>query len=379
MGADLFAIRVGSLVIVDSEPTTEDPERGVLIRREATRLIGSSPIVTVEPKGGLEGQVHQSRMRLSPLEDATERTAVHFGGAISFRCHWPRKNQEFALYPSYAGPCAEDFAVAYNGFLYAVGVRCEAPLPRPYSFIFGREGWRLLEAILSPSDLWELDIIGPCPMFPVIYLAFADDPASFSLGRDLMREGDTLESLYVLPRGEIPNVEEALGDILESLLDVAASHYLCLQNRLEFMYEQGAVYRRLDEATRACCELAPQLAWTPRAWLRALLSQRKLRRLVAECYSHYVELEEARAGVSSLAMEAKEDFRRHPLLQPHEGYTGEVVRDVFEWHGQHVLEALRFVAEESRSRGLEAATWQGPLVAAAIAFAVTVVTLWLAG
>jgi hypothetical protein len=375
----LFAIRVGSAAIVrPAPPDARDAEAGASVGREATTLIAESPIVTAPPKGELGGAVSQWEANLSAEEGRTQ-VAARFENRILFECHWPRKNQEFSLYRGYAGPCAEDFVVAYDGFVYAVATACDAPFPRPYSFILGREGRRILETILGASKTFSVDVIGPSPMFPVVYLCFADEPDAFSLGRDLIREGDTLESLYVLRREDAATARRALEQALHGLLYTADIHYSCLEARIGFMTEQAALYKRLDKAMQACRELARPLGWHPRGWVSTMSRQRDLRQLVGESYGHYVDLEEARAAVTELGNEARDAFARDPLLQPHAAYTSEQVADVFAWDGHHVLEALRFLAEESRSRGLELATWQGPLLGALIALAATALALWLGG
>ena len=379
MSNQLFAIRFGSAVIIRrGPPGADDEEAGASIGRQATGLIAGSPIVTAQPKGGMGGRVFQWEATLSPEGDGNE-IAVEFEDRIVFGCHWPRKNQDFSLDPPYGGPCAEDFVIAYDGFVYAVATACDAAFPRPYSFIFGREARRILEAILAPATTFTLDVIGPCPMSPVIYLCFADEPDSFSLGRDLIREGDTLESVYVLSSRDDAAARSVLEDALASLLPPAERVYSCFESRIDFVAEQVALYKRLDSAMQACRELARPPGRGPRAWVSGMSRQRQLRQLVGEAYAHYVDLEEARAAVRQVAKEVTEVFSRNLLLQPHAGCTTEVIADVFEWDGRHVLEAVRFLAEESRSRGLELATWQGPLLGALIALAATALALWLGG
>jgi len=365
---ELFAIRIGCLLVLDKVYTEghqagpEDQQRARQISQEIMRRIRESPIVVEEPKEDLGPTGHWSDVTVFGQEPP-KRAALEFGDRVVFKAHWPRKNQELF---HHSGPCLEDFTLTYNGAIYATTVQCDKPIDPSYSFLFGREGHRILKAILAPSDQWDLEVVGPSPMGPVFYIAFADDPSEYSFGRELIREGDTSESLLVMPRPAVANPIEAVGDVLEELFFPADMYYAAMIARLGFYHELESLYSSFDNATKLYRGTLDPLPPDPRRWLSRVASSRKLRGAIGMAYTHYAELEEKRAAARRMTDLAARAFAGHPLLEPHRSSPGDEMADVFEWQGHHILEASRFLVEESRSQRLELATWQGPLVAALI-------------
>ncbi|MGB6837956.1 MAG: hypothetical protein WBF66_09655, partial [Dehalococcoidia bacterium] len=350
---ELFAVRMGCVLVLDKVYTErlgspEDHERAKQVSEEMMRRIRESPVVAEEPEGDLEAL---AQWRPVPVfgQEPSKRTALRFGGRVAFRAHWPRKNQELL---HHSGPCVEDFALTYDGAIYTATLRCTGPMDPSYSFVFGREGRRILEAILAPSDRWDLEVVGPSPMAPAFYIAFADDPAKYSFGRELIREGGTRESVLVMPRADVADPTEAVSDILKELCWPAAVHYEAVIARLGFFHEVDTFYSSFRSATKLYEDTLKALPRDPRRWLSRITSNRKLRQCIGTAYTHYAELEEVRAAAKVQTDSAAEVFSRDPLLEPHRMYTADLLADIFEWRVHHMLEAVRFLAEESRSRGL---------------------------
>ncbi len=75
----------------------------------------------------------------------------------------------------------------------------QSAITHPYSYGFGREGLRILEELLGGHDAWELETVGPSPMFIAFYVAFTDDPEC-SFGAEHVAPGRDRESFLVSPR-----------------------------------------------------------------------------------------------------------------------------------------------------------------------------------
>ena len=114
------------------------------------------------------------------------------------------------------------------------------------------------------------------------------------------------------------------------------------------------------------------------AWVRKLKANYELKRSVGEAFKDYAQLEVSKARSLKLARESDEQFDTTALLQPHKVHTLRVIGDVEQWNGAHLLESLRFFAEESRSHNLQWAAFNGPLLGGLFTLIVTVVVLALA-
>lgn len=373
----LVAFRVGSVLLLDN--SLHDPvgqhelqERGDLVKARVNQLIAESPIVTERPAASLNGP-------LTPLHVWSEgeyRHALCFEEPAVFRVHWPSKNQE--TFGPYAGPFVQDFTIAFDGFGFACAARCAHPLPRPYSFVFGREGRRILETILGGESEWEISVIGPSPMYVVPYICFTAEPTDYSPDFELRREGDTLETLTVLSSPKRGELESTVQDALGSLLHATQPHFYSLVARSECMHRQVTLNNAFQAAAEAHTRLLTVAGWKPTRWLQRLTATRTIRSSVGSAYAEYVELIEIRRSLEQEVRDAKEAFQRHPLLAPASDYCEQFVEDIFKWSGEHVLHGLSFFGEESRTQGLEIATIQAAALGAFIAGA-TAAVLWLLG
>lgn len=376
--ADMFAIRVGSIILLPKEGTAESQEgdspekqaeRANQVAAEVNRLIRESPLVKAEPSGELSTDLF---IPFKVLGEGEERQAYMFGDCVVFRTHWPRKNQEMLFAEAYRGPVVEEFLVAFNGFVFAVAGACDAPLPQAYNYEFGREGRRILQTILGPSELWDIELIGPTPMRPMVYVCLADDPSAWTTEFPLVQEEPWTESLEVLQRA--PGLEplDQVGDVVRSLLPAAFAHFRSLVAEAQFITRQDVMDLLFQEARRAYAEIVSVPPWDARRWVARARAARTLKACVSECYGTYVDLTEDRRETARWVQRAEQQFGQHPLLAPHQEYCSKEVEDIFRWSGGHLLEGLRFYSEESRSQGLEVATVQAALLGAAIAGGIAV-------
>ena len=161
------------------------------------------------------------------------------------------------------------------------------------------------------------------------------------------------------------------------LRSVCEYHYDVLMVRSEFLHHVIKLHEALSNASRCFNKIASKPSGYPR--LRSLKANdnRELKRHVGDAYSHYAELEESRLECLKGAQLTSVIFERSTLLRSHAKYTHQIIEDVEEWRGQHLLENLRFLADESRNQGLQSAAFNGPLLGALIALVATALVLLL--
>ena len=228
--ADIFAIRVGSLLALENEKLAvatlqERSQAAIDMFMRIGEVIRESPIVVSEPE--LVEPTSVRWMGIWPGNLDRARVAVRLNTAIKFSAHWPGKNQQTSHY--YGSTYVETFRIHYDGSLFTTTVKCDGPIEGPYSFGFGREGFRILEEILGGRDDLELARLGPTPMFLVFYVVFADEPQQFLLGRDLNPD----ERLLVLAKSSVDQ-EEYLDFVSFRLRESCSVHYEALAERLDF-------------------------------------------------------------------------------------------------------------------------------------------------
>ena len=97
---------------------------------------------------------------------------------------------------------------------------------------------------------------------------------------------------------------------------------------------------------------SPQQLFT-KEWFETLKADRELKQPVGKAFQAYAELEDAKTHRLRLACSRAESFEGDRLLRSHKGYTLGQLQEVEEWSGSHLLEALKFLAEESRSHKLQ--------------------------
>ena len=195
MSDSLVGFRTGSLFLPLKSGYPVDPsaQRDLVqtIATEINRLVKESPIVSKAP----DQEIQWDRGFYDCVYGS--RTFVAFSTPVIFVAHWPQKNQDFHIgalgWGDYKGPAVEEFRIAFDGFGFAVAAPCEGRLPRPYSFMLGREAGRILKSILGTSDRWEVAAIGPTPMFISPYAFFTDSPNTATRPFEPLSDGDTLE------------------------------------------------------------------------------------------------------------------------------------------------------------------------------------------
>jgi len=131
------------------------------------------------------------------------------------------------------------------------------------------------------------------------------------------------------------------------------------------------------DASLAFTRLASPKQLFTKEWFETLKADRELKQSVGKASQAYAELEDVKTHCLRLGRSRDESFEGDRLLQSQKGYTLEQLQEVEEWSGPHLLEALRFLAEESRSDKLQLVAFNGPLVGGFIAIAATLLTLWL--
>lgn len=379
--AELYAIRMGSLALLscDDANTTDAEqyrERVKKVLADINKRVRESPIVTAEPRS----QLSKDEWALFQVpKEGQARWAVQCDSPLRINVHWPRKNQELLFLADYSGPVVEDFDLTWDGFTFVAAARCAEPIPAAYSFLFGREGRRILTGLVEEPTAYDLEVFGPSPIRPIVYLAVVGGEPELPLGRELLREANVIESVYVMRPENFEALGSDVGVLADSLLFPMRALGRTLALRSEFAHQLSELDSAFCECGPAYSSLCSGFPLHPRGWWNRAFEGRRLRRAIGTCYSRYVEAEEARASMREALLWLDEQFSRHPLLQPHKDWGAETVEDAFRWSGSHVLEALRFFGEECRSRGIEAATWRGPLVGALIALAATALALWLGG
>jgi hypothetical protein len=373
----LFITRIGCLASIDksggSPNDDKQDERAERIGQMIQDSVERAAIVYQSPLGQLGNALYWSRC--AGIGEAGTRYVPRFTGRLVFRVHWPRKNQEFLL--SSEVHCLEDFLIMYDGYTYAITAECERPVDGSYNFTFGREGHRILTSILTPNSLFDTEIIGPTPMYPVFYTAFADRVDDFSFGRDFVKHGDTIESLTILPSREEAEIWSTLTDLIDDATFALHYHYDTPTARHIFLDHQVAVYSNFGDATGAYQKLFEPMRKSVPGFRERIHLERQMRKDIGLAYSNYAQLEEARQECLKMSQATGELFAGTVLLQEHQKYTFEMIDDVREWSPTHILEGLRFLADESRSRGIETATYVGPVVGALIALVATGVALIL--
>ena len=97
---------------------------------------------------------------------------------------------------------------------------------------------------------------------------------------------------------------------------------------------------------------SPQQLFT-KEWFETLKADRELKQPVGKAFQASAERETAKTHCLRLARSRDESFEGARLLRSQKGYTLEQLQEVEEWSGSHLLEALRFLAEEFRSHKLQ--------------------------
>ncbi|MCH8009272.1 MAG: hypothetical protein IIC91_10450 [Chloroflexi bacterium] len=358
---------------MDLAAWTQDPdEEGNLslveITDEIHDLISKAPIVTAEPRTKLDKR--NWRIPTSPDDDRDVELRHRVPAKFSVR--WPHKNQEHFFYDN---PQWEDFDLTYDGFIYTITAHIKAVPDGNATFDFGREGHRILTNILGESEKWKLEFVGPCPMWPVFYVAFAAEPDKFSFGRELCQDFNSWECLYVQSK----EAGVSLDDVLSSIRMPATLSYDALLERNRFIDHQAELYESFENASQGYRQSLDPMSIDPRTWLFRMSATRELARDLSKAYAEYTQVEEARASMVTAVRRASEAFEKNPLLKDKAAYTGEMVREDVAWEGTHVLETLRFLADESRNRGIQFATYAGPLIGALIGAGAVGLGFWLGG
>ena len=216
-------------------------------------------------------------------------------------------------------------------------------------------------------------------MFIAFYVAFTDDP-EYSFGAEHVAPGRDRESFLVFPKTSFPTTqaqERVLDQIAAHLGISSETHYRALVSRTKHMLHLGDLRDAHRDAPLAFTRLASPKRLFTKEWFEKLKADRELKQSVGKAFQAYAELEDAKTHCLRLARSRDESFEGDRLLRSQKGYTLEQLQEVEEWSGSHLLEALRFLAEESRSHKLQWAAFNGPLVGGIIAIAATLLTLWL--
>jgi hypothetical protein len=279
------------------------------------------------------------------------------------KAHWPAKNQE--LWSTRPDDVIEDFTIVYNGFSFAVLAQLQRLLSPRYAYTFGREARRILSAMLQPSAMWAAEVIGPCPMFPSPYLVFSDsdDPR---LNRELLEDGNSLENVLRVPTTSDP-LKRAVQIATASLHSADTLYWLSAQDQ-DFHDARDKVYE-----TFAACSAIYAAGFTGRAGIR----KPRLRQALSSVYSAFVRAEELRHRLTNQSESVRSMFERDFLLASHSEYPLEYAAAARTWHNEHLVEALRYMAEEARSQGLGRATIVASLIGGLLALAGTTVALLL--
>jgi len=107
------------------------------------------------------------------------------------------------------------------------------------------------------------------------------------------------------------------------------------------------------DASLAFTRLASPKQLFTKEWFETLKADRELKQSVGKAFQAYAEREDAKTHCLRLARSRDESFEGDRLLRSQKGYTLEQLQEVEEWSGSHLLEALRFLAEESQSHKLQ--------------------------
>ncbi|HLF70994.1 MAG TPA: hypothetical protein VI759_02430 [Dehalococcoidia bacterium] len=361
----IYPIRIGGLALIakelsPSESTRlseEDSKRADALGAQVLSLISKSPIVTQEPVGTLTSA--KFSRRYYDINDFVGQVSPAFPGAISFKAHWPRKNQEF--WREYDGDCIEDFEITYDGYLYSVTARCNAKLDRRYDFTFGREGRRILTSILGSSPQFSLEVVGPSPIHPLLYVIFAETPSDEShVDRDM-------ESAIYLKKVSNEEERDIVSNIIRSLHMPISQFYSFQTSRSQFLNLRVAL---TEEFTSAATSYQRNLVWpglSLTSWISTFNSRRELRKIIAQGYRHYADLEEMRIEAGQRNRRTVDLFANSPLLAPHQKYVDDRdLNDIQGWNPSHLMEAFGFLAEETRSTGIQQVTILAALVGAGV-------------
>ncbi len=332
---------------------------GKLIYDELVKLLNQSPIVIDEPfVPDYDGFVR-------PI--GTDELQFHL--PIEFRAHWPMKNQDHMV-P--AEQKVEDFNISYDGRIFWVTVQVDSPMSGWQSFSVGREGHRILQAILGKGERFTCEILGPYSMFVACYVAIADDTTTtYDFGRPLVRDHLNWESVV-----NVANADEHEA-VVRGLWAPATTFYHLMEIREGMQSEIALLDDHFEQASEAYRTLVHETTISLPAWNRRRIARASLRSEIASAYASYASAEGSRAEIAEGLHSTREEFARHPSLQDCVDYPDETIRALTTWDAKHLVEGLRFLSEEARSNRLEAATVYAPLAGAAVGAAATALGILL--